>query len=111
MQLRQTNLAAFAVGAFGSAAGAEDRGVTYKSANRGSSYYQMGVGLPEAMKAGSRGDLSVTVEEAGQGSGSKRQWKCVRAVPNYVFTTPHPFVGLAQNGARRCLEGKTGPGL
>ena len=52
--LKQTICAAFAVGLVGGAASAETR-VTYKSAKSGSSYYQMGVELAEAMKAGSRG--------------------------------------------------------
>ena len=41
--------------------------VTYKSAKTGSSYYQMGVELSEAMKSGTDGDIIVTVEES-QGS-------------------------------------------
>lgn len=41
--------------------------ITYKSAKAGSSYYQMGVELAQAMKAGSNGNIIVTVEES-QGS-------------------------------------------
>ena len=41
--------------------------VTYKSAKTTSSYYQMAVQIAEAMKAGSDGDIVVTVEES-QGS-------------------------------------------
>jgi len=41
--------------------------ITYKSAKSTSSYYQMGVQIAEAMKAGSDGDIIVTVEES-QGS-------------------------------------------
>ena len=43
--------------------------ITYRSAKSTSSYYQMGVQIAEAMKAGSNGDIVVTVEE-GQGSVS-----------------------------------------
>jgi len=41
--------------------------VTYKSAKSTSSYYQMAVQIAEAMKAGSDGEIIVTVEES-QGS-------------------------------------------
>ena len=41
--------------------------VTFKSAKTTSSYYQMAVQISEAMKAGSGGDVIVTVEES-QGS-------------------------------------------
>ena len=41
--------------------------ITYKSAKTTSSYYQMGVQIAEAMKAGSDGNIIVTVEES-QGS-------------------------------------------
>ena len=47
-------------------ANAETR-ITYKSAKSTSSYYQMAVQIAEAMKAGSDGDMIVTVEES-QGS-------------------------------------------
>ena len=58
--------AAVALGLAG-AAGAETTRVTYKSAKTGSSYYQMAVQIAEAMKAGTDGDIAVTVEES-QGS-------------------------------------------
>ncbi len=103
--LRQTICAALAVGLVGSAASAETR-VTYKSAKSGSSYYQMGVELAEAMKAGSNGDISVTVEES---QGSVQNVMEVRARgADYVFTTPPSLVGLAQNG-KAMFEGKTAP--
>ncbi len=41
--------------------------VTFKSAKTGSSYYQMGVQIAEAMKAGTKGEIIVTLEES-QGS-------------------------------------------
>ena len=103
--LRQTICAALAVGLVGPAASAETR-VTYKSAKSGSSYYQMGVELAEAMKAGSSGDISVTVEES---QGSVQNVMEVRARgADYVFTTPPSLVGLAQNG-KAMFEGKTAP--
>ncbi len=43
-----------------SGASAETR-VTYKSAKTTSSYYQMAVQISEAMKAGSKGNIIVTV--------------------------------------------------
>jgi TRAP transporter TAXI family solute receptor len=68
--------------------------ITYRSAKSTSSYYQMGVQIAEAMKAGSGGDILVTVEE-GQGSVSN-----VIQVPSrgadYVFTTPPVLVKLAK---------------
>ena len=41
--------------------------ITYKSAKSGSSYYQMGVEIAEALKKKTDGDIVVTVEES-QGS-------------------------------------------
>lgn len=77
------------------AAQAETR-VTYKSAKTGSSYYQMGVELAEAMKAGSDGAIIVTVEES---QGSVQNVMEVRGRgADYVFTTPPALVGLAQRG-------------
>lgn len=103
--LKQTICAAFAVGLVGGAATAETR-VTYKSAKSGSSYYQMGVELAEAMKAGSGGEISVTVEES---QGSVQNVMEVRARgADYVFTTPPSLVGLAQEG-KAMFEGKTAP--
>ena len=88
-----------------SAASAETR-VTYKSAKTGSSYYQMGVELAEAMKAGTDGEISVTVEES---QGSVQNVMEVRARGgDYVFTTPPALVGLAQKG-KAMFEGKGNP--
>ena len=71
--------------------------VTYKSAKAGTSYYQMGVQIAEAMKAGSGGDIIVTVEE---GQGSVQNVMEVRARGgDYVFTTPPGLVGAAQKAA------------
>ena len=80
--------------------------ITYRSAKSTSSYYQMGVQIAEAMKAGSGGDILVTVEE-GQGSVSN-----VIQVPSrgadYVFTTPPVLVKLARGG-KAMFEGKGNP--
>lgn len=87
------------------AASAETR-VTYKSAKTGSSYYQMGVELAEGMKAGTDGEISVTVEES---QGSVQNVMEVRARGgDYVFTTPPALVGLAQKG-KAMFEGKGNP--
>jgi TRAP transporter TAXI family solute receptor len=70
--------------------------VTYKSAKSTSSYYQMAVQIAEAMKAGSGGDIIVTVEES---QGSVQNVMEAAARPgNYVFTTPPVLVSLAQGG-------------
>ncbi|MEO1600356.1 MAG: TAXI family TRAP transporter solute-binding subunit [Pseudomonadota bacterium] len=95
--------AAIALGA--TSAGAETR-VTYKSAKTTSSYYQMAVQIAEAMKAGSDGDITVTVEES---QGSVQNVMEVRARGgDYVFTTPPVLVRLAQGG-KAMFEGKGNP--
>ncbi|MEW9921569.1 TAXI family TRAP transporter solute-binding subunit [Marimonas sp. MJW-29] len=96
---------ATAVALIAPAAWAETR-VTYKSAKTGSSYYQMGVEIAEAMKAGTNGDVIVTVEES---QGSVQNVMEVRARGgDYVFTTPPALVGLAQGG-KAMFEGKGDP--
>ena len=87
---------AFAMLLFSSAAYAETR-ITYKSASSTSSYYQMGVEIAEAMKAGSNGAIIVTVEES-QGS-VQNVMEVIGRTNNYVFTTPPALIGLARNGA------------
>ena len=85
---------ALAVLVIGSAQ-AETR-VTYKSAKTTSSYYQMAVQIAEAMKAGSGGNIIVTVEES---QGSVQNVMEVKARGgDYVFTTPPVLVTLAQKG-------------
>lgn len=80
---------------FSGAALAETR-VTYKSAKSTSSYYQMAVQISEAMKAGSAGEIIVTVEES---QGSVQNVMEVKARGgDYVFTTPPVLVKLAQGG-------------
>ena len=87
-------------------AAASETRVTYKSAKSGSSYYQMGVELAEALKTGTDGEISVTVEES---QGSVQNVMEVRARgADYVFTTPPALVGLAQGG-KAMFEGKGAP--
>jgi len=83
-----------------------DTRVTYKSASSASSYYQMAVQIAEAMKAGSNGEIIVTVEES-QGSVQNVMEAAVRP-GNYVFTTPPALVSLAQGG-KAMFEGKENP--
>ena len=101
---------ALAIGIFGTAvafgsAFAETK-VTYKSAKTASSYYQMAVQIAEAIKAGTDGDIIVTVEES---QGSVQNVMEVRARgSDYVFTTPPALVRLAQ-GEKAMFEGKGHP--
>jgi len=88
-------IVATALGAMSVSATAQTR-VTYKSAKSTSSYYQMAVQIAEAMKAGSGGDISVTVEES-QGSVQNVKEAAARGA-DYVFTTPPVLVKLAQGG-------------
>ncbi|TMM50533.1 TAXI family TRAP transporter solute-binding subunit [Sulfitobacter sabulilitoris] len=102
MTLNMMIAAAAALAVSASAAMAETR-ATYKSAKTGSSYYQMGVQIAEAMKTGTNGDISVTVEES---QGSVQNVMEVRARGgDYVFTTPPALIGLAQEG-KAMFEGK-----
>ena len=70
--------------------------ITYKSAKSTSSYYQMAVQIAEGMKAGSNGDITVTVEES-QGS-VQNVMEVMGRKGNYVFTTPPVLVKLARGG-------------
>jgi len=70
--------------------------VTFKSAKTTSSYYQMAVQFAEAIKAGTNGDVIVTVEES-QGSVQNVK-EAAKRTGNYVFTTPPVLVKLAQKG-------------
>jgi uncharacterized protein len=77
--------------------------VTFKSAKTGSSYYQMGVQIAEAMKAGTKGAIIVTLEES---QGSTQNVMEVRARgADYVFTTPPALVDMAQ-GAKGPFKDK-----
>ncbi len=86
-------------------AAAQER-VTYKSAKAGSSYYQMGVELAEAMKSGTDGAVSVTVEES-QGSVQNVMEARARGA-DYVFTTPPALVAAAVAGTGP-FDGKGDP--
>lgn len=104
MKLTTTLIAAaLALGA--GLAQAQDR-VTYKSAKSTSSYYQMGVQIAEAMKAGTDGGIIVTIEES-QGSVQNVMEAKARG-GDYVFTTPPVLVRLAQGG-KAMFEGKGDP--
>ncbi len=92
--------------AFGSFQAHAETRITYKSAKTGSSYYQMGVQIAEAIKAGSNGDMIVTVEES-QGSVQNVMEAKARG-GDYVFTTPPALVSLAQGG-KAVFEGKGDP--
>ena len=74
---------------------AEER-IAYKSAKSGTSYYQMGVELANAIKAGTDGGIILTVEES-QGSVQNVMEAAVRS-GNYVFTSPPGLVGAATQG-------------
>lgn len=95
LNLKTALAGAAALALVASAASAETR-VTYKSAKSTSSYYQMAVQIAEAMKAGSNGDIIVTVEES-QGSVQNVMETRARG-GDYVFTTPPVLVSLAQGG-------------
>ena len=80
--------------------------ITYKSAKSGSSYYQMGVEIAEALKKKTDGDIVVTVEES---QGSVQNVMEVRARgADYVFTTPPALVSAAQKAAGP-FDGKGDP--
>ncbi len=105
LKLGGTLLAAATIAMTAGLAHAETR-VTYKSAKTSSSYYQMGVQIAEAIKAGTDGNIIVTVEES---QGSVQNVMEVRGRgADYVFTTPPALVGLAQAG-KGAFEGKTSP--
>lgn len=88
-------LAAVALGA-GSTALADTR-VTYKSAKAGTSYYQMGVELAQAVRQGTDGKIIVTVEES-QGS-VQNVIEAASRKGNYVFTSPPGLVTNAMKNA------------
>ena len=97
MTFKWLGLGLLAAGMLTAGASAETR-VTYKSAKSTSSYYQMAVQIAEAMKAGTDGDVIVTVEES-QGSVQNVKEAANRS-GNYVFTTPPALIKLAQAGKR-----------
>ncbi|SIN99876.1 TAXI family TRAP transporter solute-binding subunit [Vannielia litorea] len=105
MQLKTLAAVAATLIAAAPLAQAQER-ITYKSAKSGSSYYQMGVEIAEAVKAGTDGGMIVTIEES---QGSVQNVMEVRARGgDFVFTTPPALVGAAQAGAG-AFEGKGDP--
>ncbi|MEM1305907.1 MAG: TAXI family TRAP transporter solute-binding subunit, partial [Pseudomonadota bacterium] len=102
---RTAALAGAAIATFATAASADTR-VTFKAAKSTSSYYQMAVQVAEAVKRGSDGDITVTVEES-QGS-VQNVMEAARRQGNYVFTTPPVLVRLAQQG-KAMFKGKENP--
>ena len=106
MTFFNTITAALAVTGLCAGMAAAETRITYKSAKAGSSYYQMGVELAEAMKAGTDGAVIVTIEES-QGSVQNVMEARARGA-DYVFTTPPSLVGLAQAG-KAMFEGKGDP--
>ena len=80
--------------------------VTFKSAKTGSSYYQMGVQIAEAMKAGTKGEVIVTIEES-QGSTQNVMEAKARG-GDYVFTSPPALITAAQQG-KGPFKDKTDP--
>ncbi|MEM7547181.1 MAG: TAXI family TRAP transporter solute-binding subunit [Pseudomonadota bacterium] len=98
--------AAMAVAGLTTTSALAETRVTYKSAKTSSSYYQMAVQIAEAMKAGSDGEIIVTVEES---QGSVQNVMEVRGRGgDYVFTTPPALVRLAKGG-KAMFEGKGDP--
>ena len=85
--------AALVVALFATSAADAQTRVTYKSAKSGSSYYQMGVELAEAMPD----EIDVTIEES-QGSVQNVMEAAVRGA-DYVFTAPPALVGAAREGS------------
>ena len=83
-----------------------DTKITYKSAKSTSSYYQMAVEIAEAMKQGSAGEITVTVEES-QGS-VQNVMEAIGRTNNYVFTTPPVLIKLARGG-KAMFKDKSNP--
>ncbi len=73
--------------------GQAEQRIAYKSAKSGTSYYQMGVELANAIKTGTKGDVILTVEES-QGSVQNVMEAAART-GNYVFTSPPGLVRAA----------------
>lgn len=70
--------------------------ITYKSASAGTAYYQMGVELSEAIRRGTDGEFTLTLEES-QGS-VQNVMEVMARQGNYVFTTPPGLVDSALAG-------------
>ncbi|MGQ7246470.1 TAXI family TRAP transporter solute-binding subunit [Halomonas sp. V046] len=74
-----------------------DTRLTYKSASAGTAYYQMGVELSEAIKTGTDGAMTLTLEES-QGS-VQNVMEVMARQGNYVFTSPPGLVSKARDGS------------
>lgn len=99
-------LAAAAAVALGAGAAEAQVRVTYKSAGSGTSYYQMGVQIAEALRAAAGDTISVTVEES-QGS-VQNVMEVAGRTGAYVFTTPPGLIAAAQAGTG-AFEGRQNP--
>lgn len=97
-------IAALSTLAFAEDAVAQTR-VTLKSAQTGTSYYLMMVQIGEALKAGSGGKVTATVEES-QGSVQNVK-EAARRPGNFVFTTPPGLLEDARAG-KTPFAGETG---
>jgi len=106
MQIRKSLVIGFGIACLILQSAQAETRITYKSAKTTSSYYQMGVQIAEAVKAGSNGELIVTLEES-QGS-VQNVMEAAQRSGNYVFTTPPVLVKLAQ-GAKAMFENKGNP--
>ncbi|MDA4844115.1 TAXI family TRAP transporter solute-binding subunit [Hoeflea poritis] len=70
--------------------------ITLKSAKPSSSYYKMGEQLAQALKAGSQGEIIVTL---GESAGSVQNILDAESQEDdYIFTSPPVLVSLAQQG-------------
>jgi len=96
--IRSAALAAAVLGASTAGLADAETRVTYKSAKSTSSYYQMAVQIAEAVKAGSKGTVIVTVEES-QGSVQNVKEAAARSGA-YVFTTPPALIKQAMAGEK-----------
>ena len=99
-------LVAVAAVMVGAAAAQAQTRVTYKSAGSGTSYYQMGVQIAEALRVAAGDTLSVTIEES-QGS-VQNVMEVMGRTGAYVFTTPPALITAAQNGTG-AFEGRDNP--
>lgn len=90
----------------GATSAAAQTRVTYKSAGAGTSYYQMGVQIAEALRVSAPDRISVTVEES-QGSVQNVMEVAARSGA-YVFTSPPGLVAAAKAGTGQ-FEGRANP--
>ncbi|ALM51033.1 TAXI family TRAP transporter solute-binding subunit [Halomonas huangheensis] len=96
--LRLMTVSGFLLGALSLSLNAHaDTRLTYKSASAGTAYYQMGVELSEAIKTGTEGDMTLTLEES-QGS-VQNVMEVMARQGNYVFTAPPGLVTRAREGS------------